>query len=360
MSHLRTLIKCRAVAVVALALSATTVRAQQTAVGQIVFDTVHSVALEKNLYGDSPDREVAIYLPASYGTSPSKRYPVVYLLHGYGGTERGAWLSLAPVKPAMDSLVRNGTVREMIIVMPNALTALGGSFYTNSRATGNWDDFIAKELVGHVDKKYRTLARPESRGLAGHSMGGFGTFAVGMRHAGDTYSALYSLSGCCTRFGRESRDGSVWQAIADVKSLAGARSLAFFPRVSLALAAAFSPNPSAPPLFVGLPFEPKGDQWVAVDSIGKLWAANAPFDMIATHAEQLKRLRGFMFDVGTSDQLVAPASLAAMDSELTRVGVTHTYETYDGDHTNRIALRLAARLLPFFSRTLDFGDEPRR
>ena len=49
-----------------------------------------------------------------------------------------------------------------------------------------------------------------------------------------------------------------------------------------------------------------------------------------------------------------------MDSELTRVGVKHTYETYDGDHSNRIGERLAARLLPFFSRTLDFGDAARR
>ena len=67
-----------------------------------------------------------------------------------------------------------------------------------------------------------------------------------------------------------------------------------------------------------------------------------------------------MFDVGLSDKLVAPASLAAMDAELKRVGVKHTYETYDGDHTNRIGERLAARLLPFFSQTLDFGDAPRR
>jgi len=77
----------------------------------------------------------------------------------------------------------------MIVVMPNGNNALGGSFYTNSATTGNWDDFIANELVAYIDKKYRTLPRPESRGLAGHSMGGYGTFAVGMRHAGDVYGA---------------------------------------------------------------------------------------------------------------------------------------------------------------------------
>jgi S-formylglutathione hydrolase len=333
--------------------------AQQPAEGRLVADTIHAKALEHNLYGDSPDRSMLVYLPPSYASSRDRRYPVVYLLHGYGSDERG-WTGYAPVKPAMDTLVRNGIVREMIIVMPNARNAVDGSFYTNSVATGNWDDFIAKELVAYVDRKYRTIARPESRGLSGHSMGGYGTFAVGMRHAGDVYGALYALSGCCTRFGRDAGNGATWQAISNVHSLAESRNLQFIPHVMLALAAAFSPNPNAPPLFVNLPFAKADDKWVSVDTVSRRWTEHAPFDMIAPHAEQLKRLRGFMFDVGLSDRLVAPASLAAMDSELTRVGVKHTYETYDGDHTNRIAERLAARLLPFFSRTLDFGDASRR
>jgi S-formylglutathione hydrolase FrmB len=350
----------RIILLAVLALVATTrTPAQAVAHGRVDFDTVHSKGLERNLYGDSPDRSVAVYLPPSYASSPSKRYPVVYLLHGYGPTEQ-SWFGRTPVPGIADSLVANGTVHEMIIVMPNGQNALGGSFYTNSVTAGNWDDFISKELVEYIDRKYRTIARPESRGLSGHSMGGYGTFAVGMRHAGDVYGALYALSGCCTRFGRDPGNGATWQAISNVRSLAESRNLGFIPHVSLALAAAFSPNPNAPPLFVNLPFAKVDDKWSVVDSIARLWTEHSPFDMIATHAERLKRLRGFMFDVGLSDRLVAPAALAAMDSELTRVGVKHTYETYDGDHTNRIAERLAARLLPFFSRTLDFGDAPRR
>jgi S-formylglutathione hydrolase len=333
--------------------------AQQLSVGQLVVDTVHAKSLERNLYGDSPDRSMLVYLPQSYASSPNRRYPVVYLLHGYGVDERG-WTGYAPIKPAMDTLVRAGVVREMIIVMPNARNALDGSFYTNSATTGNWDDFVANDLVAYVDKKYRTLARPESRGLAGHSMGGYGTFAVGMRHAGDVYGALYALSGCCTQFSADPGSGATWAAVTAAQSLAEARKLAFIPRVSLALAAAFSPNPDAPPLFYNPPFVRSGEKWVSVDAVYRQWVEHAPLNMIASHAEQLKRLRGFMFDVGLSDQLVSPRSLAAMDSALTKAGVRHTYETYDGDHTNRIAARLAARLLPFFSQTLDFGDASRR
>jgi len=191
-------------------------------------------------------------------------------------------------------------------------------------------------------------------------MGGYGTFTLGMRHAGDVYGALYALSGCCARFSSSPGSGATWNTIAAVRSIDDARRLPFSPKVSLALAAAFDPNPNAPPLFVNVPFVQKGDRWESVDSSYRRWSEHAPYDMIATHAERLKRLRGFMFDVGLSDQLVPPASLAAMDSALTKAGVRHTYETYEGDHTNRIAARLAARLLPFFSQTLDFGDAPRR
>ena len=339
--------------------AASSATAQQSAVGRLVGDTIHSKALERNLYGDSPDRPMLVYLPPSYATSPDKRYPVIYLLHGYGTTEKG-WAGYAPVKPAMDTLIAAGTIREMIVVMPNAMNAFGGSFYTNSAATGNWDDYIANDLVAYIDKKYRTIARPESRGLAGHSMGGYGTFAVGMRHAGETYSALYALSGCCTRFSRDAGASTTWARVAAAQTLDDVRQLPFGAHVSAALTAAFSPNIAAPPLYLGLPFVQNGTKWTVVDSIYRLWAEHAPFDMIATHVDQLKRLRGFMFDVGLSDALVPPASLAAIDTELTRVGIKHTFETYDGDHTNRIAARISTRLLPFFSQILDFGDAPRR
>ncbi len=330
----------------------------QAPAGRLVADTVHSVALENNKYGDSPNRAVLVYLPPSYESNPTRRYPVVYLLHGYGATEQ-SWVrgySGFNIQRAMDSLVAAGAAKEMILVMPNARNRLLGSFYANSASDGGWDDFVSSELVAYVDRKYRTLARPQSRGLAGHSMGGYGTFYLAMRHGGDIYGAAYSLSGCCTRFNTELTPSGqqVWEHLASLESLGQARDLDFIGSVYLAMAAAFSPNPGRPPLYVDLPFEQRDGRWRKVEAIQAEWAEHSPYDMVPTHADHLKRLAGFAFDVGTRDELVAPALLAQMDSAFTRAGVPHSYETYDGTHNSAIGARMITKVLPFFSRTLDF------
>jgi len=354
MSRWRSVARRAALAIFAAVVSGRS-EAQQIAAGQLVNDTVHSAALEHNLYKNSPNRPVLVYLPPSYSSATARRYPVVYLLHGFG-TDNEFWITFAHINTTMDSLVAAGAVHEMILVMPNANNVFGGSFYTNSASTGNWDDFIANELVAYIDHKYRTLARPESRGLGGHSMGGYGTFAVGMRHAGEVYGALYPMSACCTQVSRNAGGSAVWDTVAAVRSVAEGTRLPFLPKVFLAMSAAFSPDPSAAPLFVTLPFVRRDGRLVLNESAFERWVEHAPLDMIPSHADALKRLRGVMFDVGRRDQLVPTAALEAIDSALTRAGVTHTFETYDGDHVNRVRQRVATRVLPFFSRTLDFGD----
>lgn len=349
-------------AVVVLRAGSVSGQSPANAAGRLVADTVHSAALEHSKYGDATSRPVLVYLPPSYASNSTRRYPVVYLLHGFGATEQ-SWVrgySGFNIQRAMDSLVAAGAVREMILVMPNARDRLLGSFYTNSASEGGWDDFISTELVAYVDRKYRTLARPQSRGLGGHSMGGYGTLYLAMRHGGDVYGAAYALSACCTRFNTELTPGAeeVWARLAALSSLSEARDLTFVPSVYLALAAAFSPNPDRPPLYVDLPFEQRDGRWRKVDAVQAEWTEHSPYDMVPSHASHLKQLAGFAFDIGTRDELVAPFLLAQMDSAFTRAGVRHTFETYDGTHMSGIGERMIRRVLPFFSRTLEF-DAPK-
>ena len=108
--------------------------------GRLVKETIHSPALEGNLLGNSAKRDVAVYLPPSYQVEKPRRFPVVYVLHGNrpsGFTLDLTQLHGSPITELMDSLIRNGTIREMILVYPNALGLHGGSQYANSTVSGN-------------------------------------------------------------------------------------------------------------------------------------------------------------------------------------------------------------------------------
>jgi len=161
----------------------------------LIQTTIPAPSLVNNLFDTPTEQPVLVYLPPSYNTSKS-RYPVVYFLPGFttdvtemiDGTFQGL-----NIQTAMDSLIAAGNIREMIFVVANGRNFLGGSFYVNSPVTGNWEDFIVKDVVHFVDKKYRTLKNAASRGIAGSSMGGFGAINLGMLHP-DVFSAVYSLS----------------------------------------------------------------------------------------------------------------------------------------------------------------------
>jgi S-formylglutathione hydrolase len=316
--------------------------------GRIVTDTVRSPSLTNRL-GTPAQARVSIYLPPSYDDSLGKRYPVVYLLHGFGASD-AMWVRSVNIAARMDSLVASGGAREMIVVMPNAGNPLGGSFYTNSATTGNWDDFITRDLVAYVDGKFRTLAKPESRGLAGHSMGGYGTMYLGMRHAGDVYGAMYAMSACCTSALRldPARDAAQWDSVAsfanaDVRAKAG-----FYTRVLAAMSAAFAPD-TAPLYFDAAEHNGKVDEAVVAK-----WNAHTPALMLSSSADKLKKLRGLAFDIGLQDELVPPRQVFALDTAFTRAGIQHTFMTYEGTHTSKIGERVGTSVLPFFSRVLVF------
>jgi S-formylglutathione hydrolase len=210
---------------------------------------VHGKGLEGNLEGDSPDRDVAVYLPPSYNSAGNRRYPVLYLLHGFTD-DLDKWWGVKPhfvnVPEVADKVLAAG-VKEMILVMPNAFTRYQGSLYSNSVTTGDWEDYVAKELVEYVDSHYRTIADPSGRGLAGHSMGGYGTIRIGMKHPG-VYSSPYLLSPCCMMVGSIHSNPRV-EAI---RYPADVATLDFLSRAVFASAAAWSPNPKNPPFFLDL------------------------------------------------------------------------------------------------------------
>ncbi|WP_128545867.1 alpha/beta hydrolase [Larkinella soli] len=317
---------------------------------------VHGKALEGNLEGDSPDRDVSVYLPPSYKTDSKRRYPVVYFLHGftdsddkwYGFTKH--WINLPEV---VDQALADPNLREMILVTPNAFTRYQGSMYSNSVTTGNWEEYVAKELVGYIDSHYRTLARPESRGLAGHSMGGYGSMRIGQKYP-DIFSSVYLLSPCClTPNMNAPQNPAAMAKLEAVKTPEDIEKADFMTKAAFASAAAWSPNPSNGPFFLDLPVKDGQPQ----PMVTAKWAANAPLAAIDQNIGNLRKLHAIAFDAGDRDAGIA-ASIKVLDRVLNEYRVQHTYEEYEGDHINRIADRISRKMLQFFTQHL--AAEPKR
>ena len=312
--------------------------------------TVHGVSLEGNLAGDSPDRTVMVYLPPAYRTDPARRFPVVYLLHGFTDNTDQWWgvvKHFVSVPRAMDAAITSGASKDLIVVMPNAYTRYLGSVYSSGMNTGDWERYIAEDLVAYVDRHYRTIARPESRGLAGHSMGGYGTLRIGMKRP-DVFSALYAMSACCLQAGQTAPNPERARKAEAVTMPDEVKALDFSTQAAFASAAAWSPNPKRPPLYLDLPTR---DGQPRPDILAK-WAANAPLAMLDQYVGNLRRMRGITLDVGTKDGLLAGS--AAFADALTAYAIPHVYQTYEGDHVNGIHARLETKVFAFFSSTLQF------
>lgn len=307
---------------------------------------VHGVSLEGSLEGDAADRDVLVFLPPSYATDKTRRYPVVYALHGYSiGAQQ--WSQEIHVPRTIEGAFAKGA-KEMIVVLPDSKTVHNGSMYSSSVTTGDFENFIARDLVTYIDAHYRTLAARESRGLVGHSMGGYGASRIGMKHA-DVFGSLYIMSPCCLT----ARAAGAFKpedeaALAAVNSPADSAKLPFFLRAQLASAAAWSPNPKKPPLYLDLPV---GEDQQAV--LAK-WAANAPLGFLDQYAGNLRRYRAIALDVGDQDGL--RTDTGKLHDALDRYGIANTFTVYPGTHTSDVAFRFQDYVMPFFSNSLSFNS----
>ncbi len=337
---------------------------QGAAAGKIIEVKIAAPSLKGNLLGDPAEQNVSLYLPPSYETSPAKRYPVVYLLHGYAGTNK-TWTTSGieygyNIQPIMDVLIASGKIREMIIVAPNGRNAYKGSLYVNSAVTGNWEDYIFRDVVTHIDANYRTLARPQSRGIAGHSMGGYGAVYLGMRHA-DVFGAVYALSPGLLGFGGLDVADPVWKRVGTLTSRqqlprATLKSPAdFSTNVYVAMSGAFSPNVGRPPLYADFLFEERDGKLVRNEAVYAKWKAKIPLNFLDEYKPNLLSLRGLFLDYGQNEGFANIRTDTSLFSRaLAERSIPHVFEIYaGGDHSNKVKERLETRVFQFFSDRLD-------
>lgn len=155
-----------------------------TSVSTPVHKTVNHIKVPATNIASPMD--VNVILPESYSTSPDKKYPVVYILHGYDG-DYNTWITLT--EPKLDSLASH---YDMIFVLPDGRD----SWYWDAPADPKlkMESFFVEELVPYIDENYRTIADAKHRAITGLSMGGHGSLFLAMRHS-DIWGSCGSMSG---------------------------------------------------------------------------------------------------------------------------------------------------------------------
>ncbi len=338
--------------------------------GQLFWVDVPSASLEMGLLEGSAQNPVVIYLPPTYATS-DHRYPVIYFLPGYStdnlfftdGTFQGF-----KVQDSMDRLITDGTIEELIVVIPKGQHSLGGSFYVNSPITGNWEDFIVEELVDYVDSNYRTIATAESRGIAGHSMGGYGALNLAMLHP-EVYSAVYSLSpGLFDADGLSNSQMFHTQGIInrylelegklDIMNRDEAHEAFLEERLggdllfTLDYGMAFAPNPDRNAPYIAYPYVSQNGELVVDDEIWDRWESGfggIP-EEIERYTSNYMQLTGIVVDYGVYDEYRwIPQGCVFFSEQLTEAGIPHELVNHSGGHSNYLRDRIELYMLPFFS-----------
>jgi enterochelin esterase-like enzyme len=323
----------------------------QATEGTVATFTINARTLQ-NKGGENPDRKVSVYLPPGYART-TKRYPVIYYMHGFMGTDSIS----SPMKMILDRAIAQQKIRPFLLVIANHYTLYEGSFYSNSSLTGNWTDFAAKELVDYVDRNFRTLAVRDSRGIAGHSMGGYGAIKTGMLYP-DVFSSVYALSPGLLAFVKEFGPNSdSFKELGRIKTQEELKKT-YYPKVLVAVARAWSPNPSKPPFYCDLPFTYQGDSLIINNDVVEKWNQNMPVSMVDKYASNLRKLKAIKLDWGRNDASRFPLQCGMFSQRLENLGIDHFAEEYIGNHVNKIWTtdgRVLNDLLPFFNEYLNFN-----
>ena len=318
--------------------------------GSLVIDSIYSENLVNN-FGENPTRSVAVYLPPNY-KSTTQNYPVIYFLHGFMGDHR----MMLMMKPLLDEAIIKHKIRPFIMVIPDEKTTYDGSFYSNSGIFGNWEDFTAFDLVSYMDSHYRTIADKDSRGITGHSMGGYGALKIAMHHP-DIFSSVYALSPGALAIAREyGPNSSTFRELSGIKTQ-DELNKSYFGKVMVAFGKSWSPNADKPPFFCDMPFEFEGDELIVHKEVLKKWHANMPLYMIDENLENLQALKAIKMDWGRNAGERFTIQCSMFSQALENAGINHFAEEYIGTHGSNIYTsdgRLPNQMLPFFDYYLDF------
>ncbi|HEY8321400.1 MAG TPA: alpha/beta hydrolase-fold protein [Candidatus Baltobacteraceae bacterium] len=330
--------------------------------GDLRIAFIDSPALADNPLGDPSTRPVVAYLPPGYDDEGSKRYPVIYVLHGYTG-DAAASIGARPwetnVVQWADRLTVAGAMKPTIVVAVDGFSRLGGSQYVDSIHNGAYATYVTRDVVTHVDATYRTIASEGGRAVTGKSSGGFGAMHLPLRHPG-VYCAFASHSGdSYFRYAHPISFPAASRTLEghgnDVRSFVEAfekkpkRGQAEYQTIEmLGYAAAYSPR-SATPFDLDLPWNPATG--AIEEDVFARWRAYDPVEEAPRRAAELARLRLRYLDCGRRDEYGLDVGAREMARVLRELGLDVRHEEFDDDHRN-VGYRYAVSL-PALSEVLE-------
>ncbi len=301
-----------------------------------------SKVLEGNPLGDPYKRELYVYLPPDYEKT-DQNFPVVYCLTGFTGRGK-MMLNDSAFSPNMaerlDKLIASKTIKPMIVVMPDCFTKYGGSQYINSSATGNYEDYLIDEIVPFVDENFRTIPNGNSRAITGKSSGGYGAMVMAMRHS-DVFGLASTIAGDCYfelcykpdfRKALKAIKGNPLKLIEKFYDEESRKSkFAFDGLNTIGMASCYSPNPDSEWGF-DIPFDLETGE--IRDDVWRRWLKHDPVHLVEKHFEELKSLKLFFIDAGTSDEFALDLGAKVLVERLKKYSVPHIHEEFDGGHFN--------------------------
>jgi S-formylglutathione hydrolase FrmB len=329
--------------------------------GTLRIDMLHSPALRGNPLGDPSTRPVAVYTPPDYDPEGSLRYPVLYCLHGYTG-DVAALVASRPwetnVVQWMDRLVVSGQMKPALLVVVDGFTRLGGSQYIDSVHNGAYATYTVRDVIGHVDANYRTIAAEGGRAVLGKSSGGFGaihlaltypgTFAAFASHSGDSYfrySQVLSFP-----LAQRVLEGfpSKEAFVEDFERRQKRPQDSYHVMEMLAYAAAYSPLEARAFAFA-MPFDLSTGE--LDHAVFDRWLAYDPCERVAAGYDALARLRLRYLDCGRRDEYGLDIGARVFTRRCRDLGLEIRHEEFDDDHRN-VGYRYAVSM-PALANVLD-------
>jgi hypothetical protein len=295
---------------------------------------ITSAALAGNLLSDPATRTYWVYLPPGYYET-DKRYPVVYVLHWFTG---GGTTFVRPSRDALESLIKKGEVKDMILVFPDANNIFGGSIYMSSPTIGDYETYIANELVNKIDSTYRTIPNRDSRGIMGCSMGGEGAI-----HLAFKYPDIFGVAAPMSGFLNNPDFVANWEFSQskfkkEIKNWVDFYSQDMSVQFLMALTAVASPDPSKPPFYLDMPFNfVNGKAEINQEVYLKMESLTLEND-IQRYLAQPVRLNNVLIygDTGlegsASDQELTIKILKYTDQLFTENGVEHEFGMVENTH----------------------------